>query len=313
MEITKEDIQKLLKNYLYFDWRKYKNISLPKQKSFFLKKILQYKNHPQANFIYIRNKSGEISNLAILTPKPWDSNHFGIRIASIPYIFIPNKEIKSNLKLIYKIGKIGEKQGYDLIWTKVDSSNIYLTHLLQQKNFKYITTLQTYQSTRHKKSPKIKSIYKVRKAINSDIPILKNYAERFIKINRFSADPNLPKNKIAQVYKKWVENSSKNETSEEIIVAVDKNDYPVGFITHKFLKELEIAFGIRIIGHGLMAVHPRAKGAGSILIKNRIEKLSSKYYGEYDSIIYNYDVINLWIKFGFRLIRTKHIFHLWLK
>lgn len=277
-----------------------------------------WKNNPDNCLVTVETK-GEIVGMASFISLPWDSQIFGIKMAKIGHIF--SKEFSYHEKLAIKRELLNFIVDYAIsrgVWhlsCKLDTDDFSSIHVLEDSGFQLMDAIVTYLFLKNKKKSSLpRGFYKTRYAQEKDFSALVCLAERSFKADRFHTDPSLSWEKANNLYINWVKNYLENKALCKVIVAENRNKDPVGFLAYKLNKLILETTGDKIIGEGLSAVSPEAKGAYISLVKSTIQDVISFYdYAEFDTQINNYEVIKVWQRFGFTFIKARYTFHRYLE
>jgi len=316
--LKKDEIYKinnLISEYKFHDYNAYRMINKDKLREYLFNQISNLSKDKNSQVVLAAESNGPVG-LASLTYLPWDTKNFGFKMGKIGYLlgkgnYHSNIRIKN--KLLNFIFSLCKEEKFVHLSCRIDVRDITSAHILEENGFKIMDTLVTYVFSRVKNSiPKIKDLYKVRKFKDKDLGKLLALANSSFRQDRFHMDFHFPLNKADALYGEWVKNYCYGKKGETVLVAENKNTEAVGFLAYKLSEDLT-KLGYRVFGEGLSAVSPKAKGAYLSLVKASIKDvLSFADYGEFDTQIQNYEVIKIFQKFDFKIVRTKHTFHKWL-
>lgn len=306
-------INNLIQNYKYIEYRNYRIISREERQKFLYKKIRKLEQK-RNSWLIKEKKKGKILGILLLRILDWDTEHFGIKMASIDYIITLKdltyaNDLKTKNRLISQAIDIARRQKIKHITCKTDCSDFTSVTALQDNKFYLMDTLLTFIFTTKDKVPKLKYLYNVRKAKNGDLNSLIEIATGRFRNSRFHRDKHLNYKKSEDLYKKWIENYLVNHT----VIVTEKKGKVVGFLGYKLNQALNKFTGIKIIGRGLSAVLPVAKGAYLTLVKQVTEDVKENYHvAEFDGKISSYEVIKVWRRLGFSMPKAKYIWHNWI-
>jgi len=303
-------INRLLSDYRFNEFRAYRALDKDKLKNYLFYKINNVLKDKNSKMAIVR-KSGEIMGLATLEFLPWDTKHFGIKMAKIGYLMANGdygQSLDTKNKLLSYLFTLCKKERIVHLSCRIDINDISSIHALEMNGFRLMDTLVTFAFIRNKhKIPNIRTIYPVRKCKKSDIPYLMDIARKSFVDDRFHLDPNIPKEKADSLYSKWVRNSWLRK--ETIFVATRKNQ-PIGFLTYRLYSDLVKIVNFKIMGQGLMAVKFEAKGALISLMQATFRDVNLHYdCVEYDTRITNYEVLQICQRLGLDFVRAKYTFH----
>lgn len=125
--------------------------------------------------------------------------------------------------------------------------------------------------------------------------------------SRFATDPKIPEEKMQQVYKAWIENSTKRMNAKEVLVIKDQNEV-IGMST---LGEKNNRGDI-----GLIAVNPdyRGKQLGTVLVRASQDWSQQNNY-RWTQVVtqqINVPACKLYEKCGYGIDKIEHFYHFWL-
>jgi len=130
------------------------------------------------------------------------------------------------------------------------------------------------------------------------------------RIDRFHLDPRLPAERSNEVYAEWCWNIFGGKWADMIHVA-RQNGRLVGFLGLQYVPDLEERYRVRLAGRGLAAVLPEARGAYAALVGASLSHTPHDF-GEFDTQLQNFPVINVWIRYGLVFMRGRFTLHRWL-
>lgn len=317
--LNKEDARKacgLLEHYEFNDYRIYRMLNkdcLRKYLSGSFMDSVKLKD----NLVIIAQDNNKAVGLAAVVFLPWDTKHFGVKMAKIDYFMTLGsyrQAVTLKESLLSSLIKLCRDKGFVYLSCRIDAGDICGVHALEKNGFLLMDTIVTYVFNRHKHHiPDIRGIHKIRLFRESDLPALLDIAGRAFSKDRFHLDTHISPKKSNSLFKEWVKDSCAKKDSNKVFVA-QKGAEVTGFLAFELNKELERLSGYKIAGHGLSAVSPQAKGAYISLVKAAVEDIALHYDClEFDTQLNNYEVTRVWQKFDFDCIRVKHTFHRWIK
>ncbi len=258
--------------------------------------------------------------LVIYSPAAWDSTHFKIPMATIDAVItsknIPCEESIKKEAICQALKEL-KRRGFSHIAAKVDIYDYGTVHALEMNGFRLMDTTVTYGfDFRKSKIPLLKSQVVLRLANPGDEKrLIKIAADSFsaqrVAIDRFHADPALPKEKSDSLYVAWIRNSFKGEAADAIIVA-ELDGVPVGFTTIQHVRADSNILGLKIGAFVLSAVDPKARGRGiyTSIILEGLQYLKSKVeIIELGTQITNLPVQRALSSIGFKLSSATYAFH----
>ncbi|RLJ04628.1 MAG: hypothetical protein DRP08_01265, partial [Candidatus Aenigmatarchaeota archaeon] len=197
-----------------------------------------------------------------------------------------------------------------------------LAFLLEEVGFRFMSTIVIY-GLEIKKSRKISCVIPneiiIRELNKNDIPFLLNLAETAfvedeLNLSRFYVDQNIPKEKVAKIYKEWLLNCVSGVTADKIFIAVNKN-IPIGFITCKILNPKYVDLTIGDIPLNAVAKQFRGKGIYKALVAKALKwfKIKKCDYVEIKTQLTTLAPQYVWQKYDGRLLNAEYHFHKWFK
>jgi len=309
-----EKIKPLISNYRYNEYRNYKIFNKDLREQILFNQIAEVVINKRGRCVVACAKD-EILGLITLIHLPWDTKHFGFRMAKIGHLICDGNLADSvSHALIRSTLELCRKERVRHLSFRVDTQDFAAIHALQKSGFYVVETLLTYIFTQTNKILQLKDIYKVRAFREKDLPHLVDIAQKSFTQNRFHIDPYVPKNRADSLYCEWIRNACVDKDTAFTFVAEKKN-IPVGFFTCELNQGLLKWTKIKVLGRGLAAVLPEAKGAYISFIKaalHRGMKILKVDIGEFDTQIYNYSVIKAYQRFGMIPAKARYTFHKWI-
>lgn len=230
---------------------------------------------------------------SVWTALDWDSEVLEVRAGRLVSFPIEGARLERSI----------QTQDFEFVCCRVPADDFRRIGLLQEAGFRMVDGLVTlaFDLTWQKILGVGGGSCRIRRAIPGDLPNLQALARVSFEFDRFHADPRISQESADQIRVAWIENSSRGR--ETIWCAVWKKDL-VGFITH-----VDGAIG-------LLGVHPdfRRQGVGSALV----EMILRRSRGLVETIetstqISNIPALRLYLKMGFKPVRSEVTFHKWLK
>ena len=233
----------------------------------------------------------------------WDTNHFGFKIAKLPYL--------NNLSSIKKGIQESIHHNVRLLITRCPTSDFKWIHELELRGFQLMDTIVYYTlNLADFKIPDTK--YYSRPATENDIPAIRSIARDSFKdyVSHFSANPKLDKKKCAEVYELWAVNSFHDRNLADYILIVEIEGMVAGFNTIKLKDNGKTGEG------RLSAVHPLYRNMGvytGVIIHGLKWMLSQGCIkSERSTQITNISSQKTYTKLGYNLDCSYYTFHLWI-
>jgi len=316
INVTKNNyplIEPLLKGYEYNDFRRYAGIPIDSLNHYMKLVFAELLDDNKKTRVICLTDKGEAVGFAAISSMELDSKIFGLPMAKIHYIITgrrgPREAFLIKERLLEEVIALCRQKKIAHISCRVDAEDICSAHVLEESGFRIMDVLVTLAYARLKSRRfNIRPIYKIRDAHRKDVAKLMKLAAVSFQNDRFHLDRGLDACKADALYAQWIKNSYTRK--EKIFVAIDTKDNPVGFLTYKVNRNLQLAAGRKVMGQGLMAVAKNAKGALISLMKATFAEDGKIYdYVEYDTRLNNPEVIRACNYFDLRMMRAKYTFH----
>ncbi|MFH0791137.1 MAG: hypothetical protein V2A64_05845 [Candidatus Omnitrophota bacterium] len=268
--------------------------------------------------VFVSINKTKIQGFAVLRYLHWDSKHLDKNMWQIAYLTAQgcySETVRIKNGLLRGILKYTGGMKNMHLSCKVDTSDISTIHVLESSGFKLMDTIVTWLFKPDRSIPKFKNMFKVRGFQKKDLDSLMELAKHSFSTNRFHLDPHIPNDNADRLYAEWVKNycAGINKGKTRVIIAEGKNRI-AGFLAYRLNEEMKRMSGYKIIGQGLMAVSPYAKGAAVSLVNATTKDVLLDYdFAEFDGLITNHEAIRIYEAFNFEIIRSKYTFHYFRK
>jgi hypothetical protein len=278
------------------------------------------------SFGFVATRGSGIVGFAVASPSSWDSDHFGIPMGTVPYVFSRGSHTERVTiagKLLEAIEREARNRGLVHLRGVSDIEDTALLLAEQQRGYLLVDTLLTYISDNQRPPaapPKPDPAFTFEsyrkeefgRIDQKEIAHIVRFMRDAYRIDRFHADPRLPREKCHEVYVEWFHNTFKGEWADGVHL-IRKEGRVVGFLGFQYFHEIEKLYGSKIIGRGLSAVLPEGRGGYSALTHATLNLCPyGSRHAEFDSQIQNFAVINVWIKHGLSFARGRYTLHRWL-
>ncbi|GAB2770538.1 GNAT family N-acetyltransferase [Salinimicrobium soli] len=227
----------------------------------------------------------------------WDSSFFGIRIGEIQKNFFTFNNPENLLK--------------ELAENKVKLVYYYSNELLQETksefyNFNLILKKTPIQKDLLHETILPDNISFYRGSLPNEE--LLNLAYRAGEWSRFSFDPNIPKEKVRELYKSWMIKSVQKEMASEILVYKNE-DKILGMVTLVINPPLGKTplFAVKREAEGKGVSFALMKAADAVLYKNGCSSYISATQAE------NRAALTIFRRHGFQIKPVEYVYHLWEK
>ena len=318
-----EAVRRLVKNHPYAQYRAYRLFNHDFA-SDHLQHVVERYLEAGGQVSYLALRSGKVVGFSGAVRSDWESRHFGIEMSAIPYLFAEGEgkargEIQEALLGATVAG--ARDREIDHLAAKVDLEDLTGLAAAERQGFHLVDTLATYVDIAAKTPavrPKPHPIFELATYEKEQFPQLapeemkplENFMREAYRVDRFHMDHRLPAERSHEVYVEWFRNILSGEWADLIHVArVDGK--VVGFLGLQYFRELEERYGVKVPGHGLSAVLPLVRGGYSAVVGLALANTPHDF-GEFDTQIQNFLVINIWIKHGLAFLRGRYTLHRWL-
>jgi ribosomal protein S18 acetylase RimI-like enzyme len=155
---------------------------------------------------------------SILKILDWDSNHFGISIASIDFSDFDIYDIND-------IIIVSKSKNIKCIYCLIDPNKLDLIHSLSNNNFRFIDIRIVFNLKIQPHDDKSYNKFEIASA--DDLKIITDWAEKYHNDSRFFKDKNFELIKVKEMYRIWVNNYF-NSNSGSVLV-YKKEDVLMGY------------------------------------------------------------------------------------
>jgi dTDP-4-amino-4,6-dideoxy-D-galactose acyltransferase len=233
----------------------------------------------------------------VLKKLDWDSEHFGIKIATINSNVLNFNDID---KIIYEC----ELMGFACIYCLVDPNNLNLIRCLSEYKFQFIDIRVLFQL----KIDSINTVFEkdLKMASPEELAIISNWAEHFHQDSRFFKDKNFEISKVRKMYNVWV-NKFFNSRNGSVLV-YKESDELIGYI---IVSIESIKKGkIELIG---VSENHRGKGYGEKLVNLSIKWFKDRGIEEISVVTQasNISAMRLYSKAKFLPFEIGNWYHYW--
>jgi hypothetical protein len=183
----------------------------------------------------------------------WDTDTFSIPVASISCIQLKKRGRVSAPMLRFQEWVRDNK--IMVVSCRLPHSSIEEAMLLEKYAFRFVEMVLHPVASNLKNFPKPGLRLLTEKAIESDLPVLGEMAEKAFKFERYHVDPRVDSLVANLRYRRWVESSFHNPDHEVVKVVSETRDVVAFFVTQKI--------GDRSIYWHLTAVNPQFQRCGN--------------------------------------------------
>jgi len=238
---------------------------------------------------------------------PWDSNFFGLKVGRID--FSSNKESQH----FDELGKFIRNSDYDLIYLFTNLGQIPFKLYQDGKdiNLKFIDS-QIHLEMNIPPEIKILEyglITKDNLCNYTNIDQLYKISDEVALFSRFNHDSRISKKKVKELYYKFIQNSLDGSFGDGLILDIGPNGEVKGLFALGTKGNLgrEILIGVKESNRG--------KGVGRRLFDRSLSYWRDKGVKVIRTIVSekNLDSLNFHLHLGYRIIKIKNVYHLWVE
>jgi RimJ/RimL family protein N-acetyltransferase len=315
----------LATEYPYADYRCYSLFKRDFASDYFARSVEQFMNDPD-HVAFLAVAGGKPVGFVGASRSAWDSNHFGLEMGGIQFLLVSGAEserLRTADALLAAVTEAMRERGIRHLNIKVDTDDLKVVVAAEKQGFFLVDPLVTYvdvasrpPAPRPEKDPALVVTTCRKDQFDQfkpeELEPLASFMRKAYRVDRFHADPRLPAERSHEVYVEWFWNIFNGEWADGVHV-IRKEGRIVGFLGLQFFKEIQDLYGVKIAGRGLSAVLPEARGGYSVLVEASNTQCPMPHeFGEFDTPIQNYPVINVWIRQGLYFLRCKYTLHRWL-
>jgi len=218
--------------------------------------------------------------MILAKPNVWEAAFFGCPV------------IQLTLSVEADLGKWLETRpaAPEYIITRVRTENVTLIHLLEQHGFRLLVPMVLLESD----VPSDTSGLSVVPAELQDAPYLVEIARQAFVHGRFSAEPELPRKMVGEIYATWTRNCCNKSLADDVLV-VRAAGRPAGFIAVR-------GGEIKLIA---VAMSMQGRGIGSALV-GAVGRPMTAW-----TPLTNIPAIQMYEKCGFRMSGSALYYRLW--
>ena len=272
--------------------------------------INKYINNIDENSNYfIVTNNDEVLLISSIKYLSWDSDIFNKKIG-LYEIHHGEYSDSYNKKLFEQIDEFCKKEGYNCIFTKVETTNYKNMHVLESCGYKIMDTIVTLKNENiDDYKIKLPDEYSYRIINNNDKLEVLDIIDNLYSYGRFFVDSNLDNEKVNELYKNWIINEIKNK--EVDVLGIEKEGKLVGFISCKYRNICDIDEKQVVISLVGISKLSQGQGLGKILMKYDIDNAKAKKIKKISvgTQIDNIKALNLYTSCGFKIESSISSFH----
>lgn len=228
----------------------------------------------------------------------WLSEVMGRQVYGVP-IQLPSSDILQSIATVLATTSCTEKLFF---YAKTTADDAERAELLTRNGFALIDTLLTFEKVREPLTSA--PVWNVRAAVPSDEGTVCDLAGRCFSQSRFHRDPRIGNLLANKIKAEWARGFFKKNRGIGMMVAVDEQGKPQGFLL--LLQDKEGRLVIDLIG--VERAH-QGKGLGQAMIRAAFEEYPQASVLRVGTQLANKDSIRFYEKFGFRFCEAQHVFH----
>jgi len=206
-----------------------------------------------------------------------------------------------------------EAEGGEVVVAKLPAEDLHAAHRLCSRGFYQWDTVLTLVHLRGAPRPSGSPRCAVGPFEDEDLPVLQDLAGTSFRTNRYYLDPALRSDQVDDLYATWVSNYSRGLLPGSACLVARGEGRPLGFLCWRRDQLLFERLGLSVIGRGLMAVAPeaRGRGVGAALVAATIAETEARHLAaEFDCVLTASNAMRLYAGFGLPMLRARQTYHL---
>jgi len=262
--------------------------------------------------------------MAAWRPLPWDSKHFGCKMAELK-CFISEEDVSFEDRHAV-VRKLHDGwHGYDHVTTRINAFDILSAQVMENSGFSLMDTnvkygidmrktmLQKFDGSKFTSEGVVYEVVQCPCQLSELVQIAEtSWSQTRVATDRFHADRNFSQKLADSVYTEWLKNSLSGELADYIVVPRVEGK-AVGFLTLR--RRIDSVEDTNIGLLVLAAVDPSMRGkniyTNMISLGLRVLKREAEI-AETGTQVTNYPVQKAWVQLGLKLVSTTYTFHKWL-
>jgi len=283
----------------------------------FLRRLTMAVQDPLSTLL-MAELGGVVKGFALMRRLKWDSEIFGFGCARVEYLVAPGEygeALRVKEALLQGILDQCRAEGIVNLHARFDLEDLSSLHALEGIGFRLIVVLVRYYREAKVAIPRWTVSQGIRPARPGDVEEVKAIARQAFGLNRFSRDPRFPRNRVEELYARWVEDACLGRVSDQVLVA-ERNGRIGGFLVYGLEEELNRDLPVKLGSFRIAAVLPAYQGQG---IYSAFTETALEWFSERVDLIEgvmaltNEAIIRAMSKYGFRYRAACADFHCWLK
>ena len=233
----------------------------------------------ESTWCFVIRVDGYTKGLMVCGKRAWETDVLGIEAGFVGPLIVDEIDLNSDrlrhILLEYALDWL-RRQGILHITARLDVNEVKFLHLLEEVGFITVDGILHFSFDLRREGISLTAVdppseIHCRLHRETDIPQLRNIAERALVYDRFHSDPLIDPTIADQAYAQWIENSC-HGLDDAVMVAIYENE-PVGFMTLKINQRTKRFLGVTVGKIWLVAVaeHMRGQGVGQQLMYHSLQ------------------------------------------
>jgi ribosomal protein S18 acetylase RimI-like enzyme len=304
------DVNQLFNDYSHKDHQlKVMDVSKERMVKYLGKSL----SKPNVQTICLREK-GRLVGLITLQSLPWMSEHFGLRMFTVPHLLAKSSGPLVHARLLRYV--IEELPEVDFLDCRVAVDDVYSAHALEICDFRYVgAEIYMGQVLKSNRPPETPPDYEIRPCTPRERDQVVQIASETHVHNRFVYDPIIQENAAKSLYRRLVANCFE-ENQFNVLVACSQGEVR-GFIISKTNPAFNQEVGRRCGSLDFIGVRPEARNRGIGIALNQwaLYHLAEgkAAFVAVRTLASNYAALATCFHTGFRVTSTSLHFHKWIR
>lgn len=246
----------------------------------------------------------------------WDTDFWGIDYVSVDALHVAGESegVREEIagELLDEFHRWCAAERVRFVCTRVEMLDLAVIHAVESRGFRYIETTLANSVDLRTAQFSLPPGYTIRPPRPSETQLLVDMTVDAFLTHRFYADPGFPKDKVDEMYQRWVTSSLQSPAWTTIVLDLDGVAH--GFFIYR-TEDLREHIGLRITKWrmGVLGVESRASGHGMALFEGAMNHVSaSSDIVDSGLSLRNLKSFNLHSKLGFRGLSFSATYHKWL-
>jgi ribosomal protein S18 acetylase RimI-like enzyme len=257
---------------------------------------------------------GNLVGLITLQSLPWMSDHFGLKMYTVPHLLAGSGGPLARARLLRYV--IEELHEVDFLDCRIAVDDVYAAQALETAGFRYVGT-EAYLGRKLKWAEPFEppADIEIAECSPDDRGQVLEIVEDTHVHNRFVCDPLIEGDLASSLYRKLVDNCF-NKSQFTTLVARSRGEVQ-GFIISKINETFSQVVGMKTGSLDFIGVKPdnRNRGLGACLNQAALHRLAQQgvLYVGVRTLASNYPAFRITFKSGFVVTSTSLHFHRWIQ